>query len=373
MSRALWKSITSAATQRRVLRSTELEFFVRQLSALLSAGIPMDQALSAMAAQARPRVAELFESLRTGLREGLSLRQAMAQYPADFDETLRSLVGVGESSGSLAPVLQRAAQAMADANRLRLGLFSALAYPLIVCLVALVVVVALMSYVVPQIVSVLASQQQGLPFLTRALIAVSDLLQAYGLHLLVLLVLLGLGFAAGYRAVPGFRYRVDSLLLQVPLIGPLVVMNESARLASMLSTSVSGGVSLVRALNSAAQVVSNRLLRKRLETATGWVREGAELGRALGQAGGFPPLLVQLIATGERSGQLAGMLGLAADQMGQSIRHKTLLLTTFLEPALILGMGLLVLLIVLAVMMPLIEMNTLLSWLDADVIRGLVV
>lgn len=360
MRRGILGSAQSGVAHRRVLRPTELEFFLRQLASLLSAGIPLEQALSAMATQARPKVAEIFSRLRGALREGLSLRQAMAQHPKDFDESLCSLVGVGESSGSLASVLHRAAQSMAESNRLRLGLFSALAYPVIVCVVALVVVVALMSYVVPQIVSVLTSQRQGLPVLTRALISVSDFLQAFGLHLLIALTLLGLGLAISYRLVGVFRLWVDSLLLKAPFIGSFLVANESARLASVLSTALSGGVSMVKALNAAAQVVSNRLLLKRLETAIGWVREGAELGRALRQAGGFPPLLVQLITTGERSGQLEGMLNLAAEQMSQSIRHKTLLLTTFLEPALILVMGLLVLLIVLAVMMPLIEMNTLL-------------
>lgn len=360
MRAALSRVAAAFASGRRILSRTELEFFVRQLSSLLVAGIPLDQALSAMATQARAPVAAVIESLRVGLREGLSLRQAMAQFPADFDETLRSLVGVGESSGSLASVLDRLAQSMADANRLRIGLLSALAYPLIVCLVALVVVVALMSYVVPQIVSVLVSQKQSLPFLTRALIAVSEFLQLYGFSLLVGFLLALFSFVLSYRIWPSFRMQIDSGLLRLPFFGQLIVMSESARLASMLSTSLSGGVSLVRALNASASVVSNRLLRSRLTLATGWVREGAELGRALGQSGGFPPLLVQLISTGERGGALASMLSLAADQMGQLIRQKTLLFTTLLEPALILLMGGLVLLIVLAVMMPLIEMNTLL-------------
>jgi general secretion pathway protein F len=201
MRAALSRVAAAFASGRRILSRTELEFFVRQLSSLLVAGIPLDQALSAMATQARAPVAAVIESLRVGLREGLSLRQAMAQFPADFDETLRSLVGVGESSGSLASVLDRLAQSMADANRLRIGLLSALAYPLIVCLVALVVVVALMSYVVPQIVSVLVSQKQSLPFLTRALIAVSEFLQLYGFSLLVGFLLALFSFVLSYMAL----------------------------------------------------------------------------------------------------------------------------------------------------------------------------
>jgi general secretion pathway protein F len=249
---------------------------------------------------------------------------------------------------------------MEAANSLRHSLLSALAYPLIVSAVALIVVMALMAYVVPQIVSVLESQQQDLPLLTRSLMGLSSFLQVYGKALLIVVALFLISVMGSYRRFSVFRLWFDQKLLYVFLIGPMLQTAESARLASSLGTSLSGGVNLLRALRTSSLVLRNYYLQERLTLATQWVREGAELGRSMAQTGGFPPLLVQLISTGERSGELAKMLSLAAEQMTQDLRRRTLLLTSFLEPALILGMGLVVLLIVLAVMMPLIEMNTLL-------------
>ncbi|MEY2776172.1 MAG: hypothetical protein RLY30_270 [Pseudomonadota bacterium] len=344
----------------RRLSDRELEFVVRQLAALLQAGIPLERALGTLAAQAKPRAAEMLTALRDRLREGASLSRSMAAYERDFSESFRGLVAVGEGSGSLAVVLERMADSMADANRLRQGLVSAMAYPFIVTLVALMVVFALMTYVVPQIVTVLAAQNQALPLLTRALMAVSGFLQAYGTALLLGLLAVTAAASVAISRSAALRLATDRLLLQIPLLGPMLRAHESSRLASTLALSLSGGVSLLKALGTASRVVRNRDLRARLTQAASDVREGAELGRALTQQGGFPALLTQLISTGERSGELPKMLELAADQLSQDLRQKTSLLTTILEPALILGMGLIVLLIVLAVMMPLIEMNTLL-------------
>lgn len=344
----------------RRIRSSELAFFTRQLAALLESGIPLEKCLLAMAEQARPVVREVFLRLQDGLREGLSFQQALGRFPLDFSESYRGLVGVGESSGGLSRVLARLADDMEAANSLRHSLLSALAYPLIVSAVALIVVLALMAYVVPQIVSVLESQQQDLPLLTRSLMGLSSFLQAYGKALLIVVALFLISVMGSYRRFLVFRLWFDQKLLYVFLIGPMLQTAESARLASSLGTSLSGGVNLLRALRTSSLVLRNYYLQERLTLATQWVREGAELGRSMAQTGGFPPLLVQLISTGERSGELAKMLSLAAEQMTQDLRRRTLLLTSFLEPALILGMGLVVLLIVLAVMMPLIEMNTLL-------------
>lgn len=344
----------------RRIRASELAFFTRQLAALLGSGIPLEKCLLAMAEQARPAVREVFLGLQDGLREGLSFQQALGRFPLDFSESYRGLVGVGESSGSLSRVLARLADDMEAANSLRHSLLSALAYPLIVSAVALIVVLALMAYVVPQIVSVLESQQQDLPLLTRSLMGLSSFLQAYGKALLIVVALFLISVMGSYRRFLLFRLWFDQKLLYVFLIGPMLQTAESARLASSLGTSLSGGVNLLRALRTSSLVLRNYYLQERLTLATQWVREGAELGRSMAQTGGFPPLLVQLISTGERSGELAKMLSLAAEQMTQDLRRRTLLLTSFLEPALILGMGLVVLLIVLAVMMPLIEMNTLL-------------
>ena len=344
----------------RRIRSSELAFFTRQLAALLESGIPLEKCLLAMAEQARPVVREVFLRLQDGLREGLSFQQALGRFPLDFSESYRGLVGVGESSGGLSRVLARLADDMEAANSLRHSLLSALAYPLIVSVVALIVVIALMAYVVPQIVSVLESQQQDLPTLTRLLMALSSFLQAYGKALLLGAIFLLATVVLSYSRFAVFRLWFDRRLLHLFLVGPMLQTAESARFASSLGTSLAGGVNLLRALKTSSVVVRNHYLKERLLEVIQWVREGAELGRSMAQTGGFPPLLIQLISTGERSGELAAMLSLAAEQMTQDLRRRTLLLTSFLEPALILGMGLVVLLIVLAVMMPLIEMNTLL-------------
>ncbi len=352
--------LSAGQVKGRRIRSSELAFFTRQLAALLASGIPLEKCLLAMAEQARPAVCEVFLSLQDSLREGLSFQQALARFPLDFSESYRGLIGVGESSGGLARVLAGLADDMEAANSLRHSLLSALAYPLIVSAVALLVVMALMAYVVPQIVSVLESQQQDLPVLTLLLMALSSFLQAYGAVLLLIFIFSGVAVVLSYKRLSFFRLWLDQRLLRIFLIGPLLQTAESARFASSLATSLAGGVNLLRALRTSSFVLRNHYLKERLGQVTQWVREGAELGRSMAQTGGFPPLLVQLISTGEKSGELASMLSLAADQMTQDLRRRTLMLTSFLEPALILGMGMVVLLIVLAVMMPLIEMNTLL-------------
>lgn len=345
---------------RRQFSDRELEYLVRQLSALLAAGITLERVLSTLAGQAKPGAQRVLLSVRDRLREGASLSRSMADYPSDFPESLRGLVAVGETSGSLAVVLGRVADSMRLSNQLKQGLFAAMAYPFIVTLVALLVVFALMSYVVPQIVGVLVAQNQSLPLLTRGLILVSGFFQSYGLSILGILATGGVLTAILFARVEAVRVVLDRAILRLPMIGNMVLAHESSRLASTLALSLMGGVSLLSALSTANRVMVNRDLRLRVRQAIQDVREGAELGRSLAQSGGFPPLLTQLMTTGERSGDLPKMLELAATQLADDLRQRTGLLTTILEPLLILGMGLVVLLIVMAVMMPLIEMNTML-------------
>lgn len=347
---------------RAVIGRSELEFLIRQLASLLQSGVTLERALHVLAEQqTREPVKARLHRIRVRLREGAALHLSMGEFPNDFPENLRALVAVGESSGSLPEVLDQVASSMASANALRVGVMSALAYPAIVTFVALVVVFALMAYVVPEIVSALEGQRQSLPLLTRALVVISAAVEAYGVAVVGALVALVALLAIWVRRSPAARLGLDRLLLGLPFVGRMLREQEAARLASTLAISLSGGVSLIRALQSSQEAVQNRDLRIRLKKASQWVREGAELGRSLERTGGFPPLLVQLISTGERSSQLPRMLDLAARQLNDSLKQRSFLLTSFLEPALILFMGLVVLLIVLAVMMPLIEMNTLLK------------
>jgi general secretion pathway protein F len=343
---------------RKTLSERDREFFLRQLGVLLKAGIPLDRAIGLIAAQSPAPLAGVLEDLRAAIREGASLNRAMARRPEHFSESFRSLIAAGESAGSLVNVVGRVADAMQANQQLRQGIAAAMAYPLIVTAVALMVVVMLMSYVVPQIVTVLDQQAGELPLLTRMLIVLSAFLAQWGWSLMVLMLVTVLVFAAALQRSPALRTALDRRLLQLPLIGPLLLSYASSQFAATLAISLAGGVSLMKALDNAAMVVGNRYLSAQLRLAAAYVREGAELGRSLSSMGGFPPTLITLIGIGERSGDLSRMLELAADQLTVDLRRKTTMLTAFLEPALILIMGVVVLLIVLAVMTPLIEINT---------------
>lgn len=343
----------------RRLSSEALEFFTRQLAALLEAGLPLDRALMTLASQSPQGVAQMLFKVRDRVREGVPFHKALAAFPRDFSESYCGLVAVGESSGNLIKVLYRVAEAQSVANQLRQGLLSAMAYPVIVTVVALLVVVILMSYVVPQIVAVLDSQRQELPLLTQALIVTSNLVSRFGLLILLVTLLASAGLFFAAIRYPAFRLWIDRTLLRLPLVGSMSLASEISRFAGTLAISLVGGVNLISALETAAKGFCNRWLRAQIRQVIIYVREGAELARALDQVGGFPPLLVQLISTGERSGGLPKMLELAAQQLSLELRRRSAQLTTFLEPALILTMGLIVLLIVMAVMMPLIDMNTL--------------
>lgn len=349
----------SGFTSRRHFSPEQLEFFTRQLAALLEAGIPLDRALMALAAQSSEKVTQMLSRVRDRIREGAPFHKALAEFPSDFSESFRGLVAVGETSGNLTSVLYRVAEAQSAANQLRQGLISAMAYPLIVTVVALFVVVILMSYVVPQIVAVLDSQQQALPFLTRALIVLSDLITRFGAVLMVVILFVVLGLLVAMARLPRFRLWIDRNILRIPLIGSMTLASEMSRFAGAMAISLVGGVNLVSALETATKGFSNQWLRAQMRQAAVYIREGAELARAMDQLGGFPPLMVQLVATGERSGSLPKMLDMVSQQLSMELRRRSTQLTTFLEPALILTMGLIVLLIVLAVMMPLIDMNTL--------------
>lgn len=342
------------------LAGARLEFVTRQLAALLNAGVPLERVLLALSRQAdRPQVRELFESLRISVREGSSLSQALGRYPKVFSASYQGLVSAGERSGRLAFVLERLADALEAQNQLRNTLLTALAYPVIVAVVALAIVMLLMGYVVPQVVGVLSAQKQALPLLTVILIAVSDFLANWGAWL-ALLLLLGSGLAVfSVVRMPAFRLRVDAALLKLPGAGRMLMLSEAARFASTLSILLGGGMAMTAALSLTARASSNRWIASRLELVAGWVREGADLGRGLERAEAFPPLLVQMVMTGEKSGELQTLLEVASKEFARELKLRSQLLAAILEPALILVMGGLVLAIVLAVMMPLIEMNSL--------------
>jgi general secretion pathway protein F len=338
---------------------TALATATRQLASLVVARLPLERALQAVVEQAEDaRLRDLFSAVRTEVVAGQTLAQSLAAYPRDFPQTYRSVIAAGEQSGDLAPVLLRLAADLERSGALAQKVGLAFVYPLIVTLVALGVVIALMATVVPQVVQVFAATRQTLPWLTRALIAVSDAILAWGLPALGVGLIVALMFAQSLRN-PALRVRFDTALLRLPIAGRMIVDWNTARFATTLALLVSSGVPLLQGLAAAAGTVGNLAMRESVLVALERVREGMGLARALSDAAGFPPLMRHLIASGEATGDLPAMLEQAAYVAASEAERRAMLTTTILEPLLILVMGALVLLIVLAVMMPILDMNAL--------------
>ena len=341
------------------LKDTELALCTRQLASLLAARLPLERALSAVIEQAETgRVREKFAAVRSEVVGGSTLAHAMAKYPRDFPDTYRALIGAGEQSGDLARVMTRLADYVESRTALVSKVKLAFTYPAIVTLVALSVIIALMTYVVPKIVGVFEQTRQTLPFLTIALIRISDFLRSYGWVVLVAIVVAILLFRLALRS-PTTKLAFHRWLLRLPLFGRLLRGVDAARFASTLGILMSSGVPMIRALETGAATLSNESMRGNVLDALSRVREGAPLARALGVGKQFPPMLIHMIASGEATGELPDMLERSAQQLSQEVERRTLAMTTLLEPLLILIMGGIVLLIVLAVLLPIIEINQL--------------
>ena len=289
---------------------------------------------------------------------GHTLASALAAYPRDFPDIYRALVAAGEQSGDLAGVMGRLADYIESRGALVQRVALAFIYPAIVTLVAVAVIIVLLTYVVPQVVDVFRQTGQALPWLTQALIVASDFTRQWGWAVLVLLAIGWFGWRAALRA-PSVRLAWHARTLRLPVAGRLISGLETARFASTLAILVASGVPLIRALEAVAQTLANEALRHNVLDAIGRVREGVPLPRALAAAGRFPPMMVHLIASGEATGALADMLDRAARTLSSETERRALALTSLLEPLLILAMGAIVLLIVLAVMLPIIEINQL--------------
>ncbi|MGC8509145.1 MAG: type II secretion system inner membrane protein GspF, partial [Thiomonas sp.] len=344
---------------RRVFNNQERTLFTRQMAGLLVSGLPVEKALAALAEDAdRAEVGNLLSNLKSEVSAGHSFGAALGQYPREFAPIYRALVNAGEDSGDLGLVMERLADYLEDRQALRGKMVQAFAYPAIVVLVAVTVVVMLLTYVVPQVVGVFQGAHQKLPLLTVGLIAVSDFLRAWGWLLLAVLVIGGIVFAQAMK-LPGPRLAFDGFLLRSPLFGRLVRGLNTARFASTLAILGAAGVPILRALQAAADTLSNTVLKADAEEAIALVREGASLAQSLALHKRFPPVLITFVRLGEQTGTLPQMLERAAVQHAQEVQRRAMALTTILEPLLILVMGGMVLLIVLAVMMPIIQMNNL--------------
>jgi general secretion pathway protein F len=339
--------------------AADTAMFTRQWATLTQSGMPADQALAAVAEQAdAARVAKVVETLRGHVAAGEPLPVALGRFPRCFSPLYVGLVGAGADSGRLGDVLARLADYLEARQALRQKFATALIYPALVTAVALGVIAVLLVYVVPQVVAVYEQSRQTLPWLTRALIATSAFFRATGAFWLGGVALVAAGSAYALRR-PRVRARWHALLLRTPGIGRLAGSLDSARFASTLAILVGSGTPLLRAMDAAAAVVRLAPIAEAARAAAAMVREGAPLARALKAQRLFPPVLVHLVANGEQTGRLAPMLERAAGELERAAETRLAWLAALLQPALIVAMGAIVLVLVLAVMLPIVSMNQL--------------
>ncbi len=343
--------------KRKVFDATGLAVWTRQLAGLISSGLPLERALTALAEEAENNdQRNLVASLRAEVNAGATFARALAAHPREFSPIYSAVIGAGEQSGGLGLVLERLADDLEQRQALQQKIMGAALYPAIVTLIAIVIVIFLVSYVVPQVTTVFAGTKRALPFLTSAMLAVSDFVRGYGWSLLGVLAALAV-LARMALAQPELREKFDAAWLRLPVVGRLARGYNAARFASTLAMLATAGVPILRALQAAAETMGNRAMRTDALDALVLVREGAPLASALAQKKRFPGLVAMFARLGEQTGQLPQMLQRAANQLGAEVQRRAIHLATILEPLLIVAMGAVVMLIVLAVLLPIIQLN----------------
>ena len=351
------QSPTASAFGRRAFRGTGLTVWTRQLAGLVGAGLPLERALTTLADDAEdPRQRDLVAQLRSEVNAGHSFAHALSTAPREFDDVYRAVVGAGEQGGALGQVLDKLADDLEERQALKSKLIGASLYPTIVSGIALLIVIFLVTYVVPQVASVFTSSRRALPLLTVAMLALSQFARDWGW-------LVTLGVAGGITALlllrrqEAARLRMDAAWLRLPLVGRLARGYNAARFAGTLAMLAGAGVPILKALQAAAETLGNRAMRADALDALVQVREGAPLASALAAKKRFPGLLAMFARLGEQTGQLPQMLSRAAVQLSGEVQRRAMALATVLEPLLIVAMGAVVMLIVLAVLLPIIQMN----------------
>ncbi len=344
---------------RRGVSATELALITRQLATLVRSGLPLEEALRAVSQQTeKSRLKSMMLGVRSRVMEGHSLATGLSDFPHVFPELFRATVAAGEQSGHLDLVLERLADYTESRQIMRQKVQLALFYPALLTMMAFGVAGLLLVFVVPQVVQVFGNIGQELPWLTRALIATSDFFREYGLVLFLLFAVIGVLLAMLVRK-PGPRRSMHALWLRLPLISRIVRGFNTARFARTLSILAASGVPVLEALRISAQVLVNLPMREAVEEAALKVREGASLSTALSKSRYFPPMTIHLIASGEASGKLEDMLDRAATNQEREMESVVATFLSLFEPALIVGMGGMVLIIVLAILLPIFELNQL--------------
>lgn len=346
-------------TFKRGISATELALVTRQLATLVRSALPVEESLLAAAQQNESqRLKSMLLAVRARVLEGHTLAHGLGQFPQAFPEIFRATVAAGEQTGHLDAVLERLADYAESRQILRQKLGLAMIYPILLTGMSIVIVTFLLTYVVPQVVTVFRNIGHQLPFLTRALIALSDFLRADGIYLLIAIVIVAFG-TYSWLKLPEPRRQFHRLQLRLPLIGRVVRGLNTSRFTRTLSILAGSGVPVLEALRIAGEVVANVPMREAVDEAANRVREGSPIHRALAASGLFPPMTVHLIASGETSGQLQTMLERAAQNQEREMETLLATMLGILEPGMILIMGVVVLIIVLAIMLPIFDLNTL--------------
>ena len=344
---------------KRAFNNTALAIWTRQIAGLVSSGLPLERALTSLSDEAQDEAQRnLVATLRAEVNGGATFAKALAQHPREFSGIFVAVIGAGEQSGNLGLVLERLADDLEEQQALKAKLIGAALYPAIVTLVAIVIVMFLLGYVVPQVANVFAGSKRALPILTVIMLALGNFVRNYGWLMLVAVVTVTVLFRLSLKNT-GFRERFDAFWLTLPVLGRLSAGYNAARFASTLAMLAAAGVPILKALQAAAETLSNRAMQLDAMQIVVLVREGAPLASALSQKKRFPGLLSMFARLGEQTGQLPVMLGRAAKQLSLEVQRRSMQLATIAEPLLIVAMGLVVMLIVLAVLMPIIQLNQL--------------
>jgi general secretion pathway protein F len=359
VSRSEQKQRESRFAFRRGVSAADIALLTRQTATLVRSGLPLEEALAAVSEQTeKPRVRSILLGVRAKVMEGHTLADGLADFPTVFDELYIATVAAGEQSGHLDTVLERLADYTENREQLRSRTVNAMLYPVLLFVVCIAIVAMLLTFVVPKIVRQFENSKAELPMLTQALIAMSDFLRDWGWLVLGGIVLAGYGFRRWLRD-PNAKRRFHSLLLRLPLVGKVVRGANTARFARTFSTLTSSAVPVLEALRISGEVVTNLPMRDAVQDAATKVREGAPIGRSLGAAKIFPPMMIHLISSGESSGELETMLDRAATNQEREMDSILSAAVGLLGPLMILFMGGLVLLIVLAMLLPIFQLNQL--------------
>jgi general secretion pathway protein F len=346
-------------TWRRGVSAADLSLLTRQLSTLVRAGLPLEEALLAVSEQTeKPRVQSILLGVRAKVVEGHTLADGLSDFPSVFPEIYRATVAAGEHSGHLDAVLERLAEYTETREQMRQKVLGAMLYPIVLTVMCFAIVSILLTYVVPKVVDVFESNKAKLPLATQVLVAISGFLRNYGLYLLIAIAVAVFLFWRALKA-RATRWRFHRVLLRLPVFGRIVRGFNTARFTRTLSILTASAVPVLDALRIAGEVVTNLPMRDAISDAAARVREGAPIGRSLGSKRLFPPMTIHLISSGESSGQLQAMLERAAVNQERELEGLLAALVGLLGPLLIVGMGLFVMGIVFAMLLPIFEMNQL--------------